>query len=193
MKDSWSLSPSSEKSKQVISCDMSEKSITADDFLAQLEEEFEPMDQLRSEQSLFSGSIIPRVRIPGESDSVPKRRKLDHDEKGWGVEDTVVSMTQCHSSFVSDDAESSGIEDAFSSPERVSPAPIQPYVTKKSLFERPFYDPAVLDLFRHRENVWVNHVKRKTALDMWEDPKPMGASEVVAQDCEQSEPRDTQE
>ncbi|KAF3068682.1 hypothetical protein CFAM422_007888 [Trichoderma lentiforme] len=41
-------------------------------------------------------------------------------------------------------------------------------VDNKSIHEDPSYSPFVQELFRNRENLWVQKAKRPTALDMWD-------------------------
>jgi len=52
---------------------------------------------------------------------------------------------------------------------RELPPPIELYVSVKSLYDRdPPYHPRVLELFRDRENVWVNRMVRSPAWCFWE-------------------------
>ncbi|KAK1256082.1 hypothetical protein MKX07_008341 [Trichoderma sp. CBMAI-0711] len=47
----------------------------------------------------------------------------------------------------------------------------------KPLHRNPPYHPLVHDLFRHRDNVWVQRVKRPTALDMWDVTESSGSKD----------------
>ncbi|KAK3323619.1 hypothetical protein B0T19DRAFT_210127 [Cercophora scortea] len=49
------------------------------------------------------------------------------------------------------------------------PLPIVLGVTIKSLDREPPYDPAILELFKHRENVWVRRIKRNLAADIFDE------------------------
>jgi hypothetical protein len=47
----------------------------------------------------------------------------------------------------------------------------------KPLRRDPPYHPLVHDLFRDRDNVWVQRVKRPTALDMWDAAESSGSKD----------------
>lgn len=60
-------------------------------------------------------------------------------------------------------------EDLCSSPVTPRPqAPIEFYVTPKSLYQNPPYHHGVVALFLNKTNAWVRKASRPTALDMWE-------------------------
>ena len=59
-----------------------------------------------------------------------------------------------------------------SPPTPASPPPVELGITQKGLFKSSSgkaYDLAVVGLFHNRENVVVNQIKSKTALEMWPD------------------------
>lgn len=49
-----------------------------------------------------------------------------------------------------------------------SPAPIEPLVTMKSLYQDPLYHPGVVSLFVNRANPWMKRPRKPLALDLWD-------------------------
>ncbi|KYK59307.1 hypothetical protein DCS_00437 [Drechmeria coniospora] len=139
----------------------------ADEFLAQLSEEI-------AQREMRDGPSLPPQVPPTELaiEKAPKRQKSLAGARIDMLESRHASPVTPRSFFEATEpikaTEPTKATSEPVAPTEAAPVEIKLGKTTKAVADDSQYSVVVETLFRNRANVWVNNVKRPTALDMWD-------------------------
>lgn len=153
----------------------------ADEFLAKLSAEAE------SSQAMAASAPAPSPQpTAAKTDHATKKLKTKSGRAriptlGALAEPARPKPKAPKASLAEPASEDEGMRDSSApcTPKAAEP-PVELGVTIKPLVKDPPYSAETLALFKTRNNVWVNKVPRKTALDMWDEMDAKKAAEEGA-------------